>query len=1824
MESFVFNNFKERFFKGEVKPEDKWTALMVNSKFEEMFDTKDVSIEQFRNKSEMELFAKRNNKKFTDVQADLRVIGYEYTRDTNSTGISKKEDKPTFVTASSWPDFAEKFGDSLSNRLHTMIFGSPNAPNEADRGFGKNGFYWVTNVNELQWVADRVNGDENGKKGPNYNNKIAIVLGDDIGVDPTFPENIEATKKVRTAIRCCIGKYPDRPFEGVFFGNGFYFCGIELICNNDDNGIFGTIGKDGVVESLYVTGHNTLNCEKKINIGHIKNDGNDVYSGLICGRNYGTIRRCQVQGTLEIKNFVPNVYPTRNKVDNAETPIGDGGENQFWPAYMCIDNPGNIIPYAGYFNEGLIASVFTVDNPMNNVLVDASNNFNGFKEWGEWQFKNHPFDSGHNVFDSMCNLTGVSACCLLYNFDEIKVIAEEYEDLNGEGDFNIGTTSAMGLMSYCGPYLTEANITVDSDSSSTDKYFDDYVYENNGSWIYKNVYNPYPLSCCGNPYGKHSGPFKQVATSYEAWPQYKNYGITVNGLPVTYQQVLEDGTTYTRNWRNLVYNNGDQFGFEREQFECPWADKPTKMAQSSRAGYYQGGIAGWNAGTIEESNVNYEVNFAGTFVGFYGGVVGKLVRGTIHDVVSNLKATDNYQRTLYTCIDDEGNSIGELINLHFDKWPFYHDKFETITSIRRPSETPKKDSDNPLFNSEKNIIDTTFKARTSYTESDAKYIHVHNLAHVIGVLAHDSKQGAQGWTAYQGEELRDAYANTGIMIRTLDAGKIEIPIDWSKVPVVGHDAYNLGLNLNGYPWKITKQACEYTCPGIRQDPNKIEDIADKIATDWDHAAGIIEVQDTEYAKNGVQDEIMKLTGYMFGITDKYKLYPDSDKDGLRLCQTPWPFGLTMAYEWDAYINGNNTTFFNNDFTKEGDYYVVKDIDFALPHMINFVLDGLIESNTIDNSKYPEFTVDGGGLRDNCALGMYVSPFSGIDIVDSVPFGEIDDMVNYDDPRPNWISIGQMEDKYEFADTLVRYGARRSQFIFARQTIDDLAALPQYANMTTTDSKISTKLDVNNSKLRNFFKKILTPKMHVGKLYLADVGDDITATAANDANVVLQGKNLKIVKMVDIEIKHIMNFTLPYQSDMPKCRWDSDTIRFMYANATISSIESERIFNIRNNHNDYTFKDINDTFSAPADSSLGQHIIRGYDYTCPNFETTLKSIHNVGGIAGSLVYGDMNVYNTSAHFDNQIAILLPFDNTNNVWDYNNMHHLDYYLLNRYGTLAPIMELNSNYISDWNENTWERKANFANVTLKYTETELANLGDFWQVGPMAMRDSSRLGIAAPVIAEMKPTYHAVPSILSYNNSWLSHYGYGKKYKDAYSSSMMTSYGDQKYGLYSHELCPIFDNYNQFGWTYDMNIDMPIRNVFDWSRNFVNVPGILDYKKYTDVNRTDKYIDLTNGATIYPDGTTQATADDSRNGFLSGWPIADIGNKTVGHLSNYYMFDANPTYVMAKLFNWQGFAVATNQFGYVTTDGTPKTGRGFGYSTNPEACVHIPYEAVHNRYKMSWPSNPTTSVLPLMWNNNYLETFKYSKQSNTYNIMGSSLEIIKNFGNESLITNHVVKSHSCYELNQSYKNVGITDASYKGPYVKGISKIYDYNLEIVRRPSRSQLVGQSNEIFNYTRKATNKGQFNSLPLDVKYDIDDKTNKIGYWLYDPVGGFSGHECMYANNVLHVGYTMNPRSIRRKIEEAEAYQPTVDEIANELNRQYENEEISFDEATKYGAYTSAISGTDFQGIYITDSAGNNVMYIDTHVGDAEGLESWCMDLDKHSSKPCGLLLEVE
>lgn len=334
MNSFVFNNFKKDYVLGNNTSADTWKFIPVSQYFLDTIQDKKIPLENYETFNDILIALNTDENRDKSFQNVIKqVVNYTYKK--AETG---EAERPTYVNVENYDAFINsEIGKSLKKRYKKQ---------DTLNNFKDKGFFIITKIEELRWFSDYVN---------NVNNYANAILAD----------NIEE----RWLEYDPIGKDEKHPFEGTFDGAGHIFknCGVKG--NNNNNGIFGVIGKSGVVKNLSIKIggiRNSFDCNKLINLSHIKANGSDINIGYIAGKNFGTISAISVLPTaknsyLSFKRFVPQVYTVANKSDsyNDFTTIRDkfqsNDENYYYLNSFCINSPGNICPYVGYFNCGVYA-----------------------------------------------------------------------------------------------------------------------------------------------------------------------------------------------------------------------------------------------------------------------------------------------------------------------------------------------------------------------------------------------------------------------------------------------------------------------------------------------------------------------------------------------------------------------------------------------------------------------------------------------------------------------------------------------------------------------------------------------------------------------------------------------------------------------------------------------------------------------------------------------------------------------------------------------------------------------------------------------------------------------------------------------------------------------------------------------------------------------------------------------------------------------------------------------------------------------------------------------------------------------------------------------------------------------------------------------------------------------------------------------------------------------------------------------------------------------------------------------------------------------------
>lgn len=335
MASVVFNPFKQRFINGEVPSADTWNFIPVNRKFKKEFaESSEYKLEQLRDINDFKMV---NSSAWDDSLFQGMRRDITWFKPVQTSG----EQIPMFITSGAYDENGNMVKtDNWSKFRTTEYFKDVSANNHIQDYLEDGGFYYLRSKEELRWFANHVNTE---------NNCVNGVLGDSI----------------EGVIQNQVGSSEAMPFQGVLDGNGYTINGT-IICDNDDNGLVGILGEKGVVRNFRIKGSDdpTLVCKKTINLNHIKNDGRDINAGILVGRNYGTVENIDASdlNKFTFSGFVPQVYSVTNKSDEYTDfgtirPKYDNGENFFFLNSWCVNSPGNICPYVGYFAEGIYAEM---------------------------------------------------------------------------------------------------------------------------------------------------------------------------------------------------------------------------------------------------------------------------------------------------------------------------------------------------------------------------------------------------------------------------------------------------------------------------------------------------------------------------------------------------------------------------------------------------------------------------------------------------------------------------------------------------------------------------------------------------------------------------------------------------------------------------------------------------------------------------------------------------------------------------------------------------------------------------------------------------------------------------------------------------------------------------------------------------------------------------------------------------------------------------------------------------------------------------------------------------------------------------------------------------------------------------------------------------------------------------------------------------------------------------------------------------------------------------------------------------------------------------
>ncbi len=631
MREIFFNSFKEKILNGEVGPVINASGIPMNEDFLDTYDTDDISIEQYRNLDDFDRFSKGNKTtSFNDTKFKYDMYGVDY----QNYYEDDLSEKPIFVNSDNSGKFLKVYGEELCYNSNTYVKNKINGYLGSDDININSGFYYVTKKSHLNWLAKRVNDDYN------FNNRLIIVLGDDIGTD---------NETSGTGYESVIGENPNKPFQGVFDLNGHAIHNLNLHCKKNSNGIIGYLGtegvvKDGLVISPQFTGMN------KISLYKISNDCSDVVCGTLVGTNYGTVENIITSGTMRInQGFCPEVYVAGNKAEyqaGMNTYEDNNYTNAFFPGKFCINSIYNVIPYVGYFCEGADSYFNDIGHP--DIQKSGADDKEKWKDLtsacvnvqlgmdiknSQWKTDYGTiteFNLDHYLEGKLAN----NSHCDLHDVELTRVIPDPKNPLYAHG-FNWNYNQYQGSATATINFFALSNSSPDTIwiglrkiVTPGNRYFADIYREMQYGLLSSVPSYIRPLITMSNDQVIPDRLMKNTVKSIGKMVSFVGDEI-IGGLDKDLGYMYE----YSDYAANLAHQIRDQIAmFYSLGNGGIHVTTHQKMNPYSRIAYYLSPIVGNNFGTIRNIDCRHAIEESKhTFVGFIGNVCGKENCGDIYD-----------------------------------------------------------------------------------------------------------------------------------------------------------------------------------------------------------------------------------------------------------------------------------------------------------------------------------------------------------------------------------------------------------------------------------------------------------------------------------------------------------------------------------------------------------------------------------------------------------------------------------------------------------------------------------------------------------------------------------------------------------------------------------------------------------------------------------------------------------------------------------------------------------------------------------------------------------------------------------------------------------------------------------------------------------------------------------------------------------------------------------------------------------------------------------------------------------------------------------------
>ena len=614
MREVFFNSFKEKILNGQVPNMFDVHGTPVTSDFIDIFDNDEIKLEQYKTLDDFNKYAKGNDTK-TLEQTTFRYeeFGVEYSAYYNN----DVSEKPIFVNPDNWEKFLQTYSGEIG-------YADPRVKSKFDQYIYQSdeninsGFYYIQKKSQLKWISERCNDKDN------FNNRIIVVMGDDIG-NPA-----EGYQLLDTVI--C--NDPNRPFQGILDFNGHRITNVVIDCKENSNGVIGYLGGDGVVKDAIVN-NIRFKCSNKISLDKIRNDCSDVVVGGLVGTNWGTVNNIITSGDIQFNGFCPEVYLASNKYEYspADNVWNNTNYNCFFPSKFCINSLYNVIPYVGYFAEGADSYFNDVSDPRLNTDLSNTSNTVWYTTLAKRSDNNLRALLGVRAYGNYVNSRDESQnylCPINYNLDHFSEInlanSDTIDRRTARATDHIGTEGYV--MKVFNNYLQHSfkdnvgfcdvfRIEVDQNNVFNARNFPPIIPMEDDQ--------NFPDIVLANTIGNLG--------TVKTWNNLDEQEIGAAGDLVNDDLghlEWEFGTYITKQIRDEILLA--TLGKYNQQVTIH-----QKMNPYSRIAYYCSPIVGNNFGEIKNIDCRHTIREAkDTFVGFIGNICGKQNCGDIHDISSTV------------------------------------------------------------------------------------------------------------------------------------------------------------------------------------------------------------------------------------------------------------------------------------------------------------------------------------------------------------------------------------------------------------------------------------------------------------------------------------------------------------------------------------------------------------------------------------------------------------------------------------------------------------------------------------------------------------------------------------------------------------------------------------------------------------------------------------------------------------------------------------------------------------------------------------------------------------------------------------------------------------------------------------------------------------------------------------------------------------------------------------------------------------------------------------------------------------------------------------